>query len=201
MLSLRCCTLGKRKKQNSMKSDKTKKISKFMSLVLRHKPETIGLQLDAAGWVSVSALLEGMRAKGKSLTREQLDEVVADNDKQRFEISDDGTLIRARQGHSVEVALGYEEVEPPELLHHGTPTQFVASIREHGLNKQKRHHVHLHQDPNLASTVGSRRGTPVVLTIESQNMAAAGHKFYVTENEVWLTDHVPPKFIRFPTES
>lgn len=184
-----------------MDKTKTKKISKFMSLVLRHRPETIGLQLDPSGWVSIRKLLEGMRAQGKPLTREQLNAVVAENDKQRFEISDDGSQIRARQGHSVAVDLGYDEVEPPELLRHGTPMQFVAAIRKQGLTKQKRHHVHLHEDPNMASIVGSRRGEPVVLTVDAKKMAAAGYKFYVTENNVWLTDCVPPEFIHFPTAS
>ena len=175
-----------------------KKISKFMSLVLRHQPETIGIELDEAGWVAVRDLLTGMRQANRTVTREQLEVVVRENDKQRFQFSEDGTLIRATQGHSLEVELGHAEADPPEILHHGTPTQFVDAIRREGLKKQKRHHVHLHKDAALASSVGQRRGKPMLLVIEAKRMADAGFTFYVTPNAVWLTDRVPPEFIRFP---
>lgn len=177
-----------------------KAISKFMSLVLRHKPQTIGITLNESGWVAVDELIEKTNAFGKRLTREELDIVVRENDKQRFQFSDDGTQIRASQGHSVEVELGYESAIPPETLHHGTPTQFVSSIQRDGLTKQRRHHVHLHADETIATSVGQRRGTPVLLHIDAKRMADAGYTFYVTHNEVWLTDHVPPEFIRFPEE-
>ena len=135
---------------------------------------------------------------GTPISREQLESMVAQNDKQRFELSHDGLRIRARQGHSLEVALGYAEVKPPHLLHHGTPEQFVHSIRTEGLKKQKRHHVHLHGDATIAENVGRRRGRPVVLVVEAGRMEESGYKFYLTPNAVWLTDHVPPQFIRFP---
>jgi len=184
-----------------MNKDEQKKRSKFLSLVLRHQPDLIGIELDDAGWVRVDDLLAGLKSKGKGMTAEQLEVVVAQNDKKRFELDEQQQRIRARQGHSVSVELGYEAVEPPELLLHGTPKQFLDSIRQQGLEKRKRHHVHLHQDNDLAASVGQRRGKPVVLTIEAKKMHDDGHKFYLTENGVWLTDHVPAKFIRFPGDN
>ena len=181
-----------------MNAETLKRRSKLLSLVLRHRPEYAGVSLDSSGWVAVKVLLDGLRSKGRGMSVEQLRAVVQENDKQRFEFSEDGNLIRARQGHSVNVELGYEESKPPKVLHHGTPEQFVNSIRREGLRKQKRHHVHLHQDSSLASSVGSRRGKPVLLVVEAQRMYEAGHKFYVTGNRVWLTDHVPAEFIHFP---
>lgn len=183
-----------------MDKKKQKTISKFMSLVLRHQPDTAGLTIGEGGWVEVTQLLEGMASAGRSVTREQLDFVVSDNDKQRFQFSGDGTRIRATQGHSVEVDLGYEPATPPSVLLHGTPGKFLVQIREQGLTKQKRHHVHLHQDSSLAASVGQRRGRPVVLTIDAEGMSETGHSFFVTPNSVWLTDHVPPEFITFPIE-
>ena len=175
-----------------------KKISKFMSLVLRHQPQVAGLTLDEAGWVEVDALLQGMKAQGRGISREQLDAVVRDNDKQRFQFDETKTRIRASQGHSVDVALGYEPAAPPELLFHGTPGQFVDSIRREGLTKQKRHHVHLHENRDVAVDAGGRRGRPVLLKVESGRMAADGYEFFVTPNRVWLTDCVPPQYLIFP---
>ncbi len=177
----------------------TRQISKFLSLVLRHQPEKIRIQLDDAGWTSIDALLEAMRQHGRRISRESLDHVVATNDKQRFCISDDGNLIRASQGHSIDVELGYEPASPPEFLLHGTPESAVEAIRREGLQKMKRHHVHLHPDAPTAETVGARRGIPVLLRIRSQQMAQDGFLFFVTANQVWLTDHVPARFIEFPT--
>ena len=180
-----------------MNKDELKKRSKFLSLVLRHQPKLFGIELDAAGWVDVSDLLAGLKTKGQGSTKEQLEIVVNQNDKQRFEFDEQRQRIRARQGHSVSVSLGYEASEPPELLRHGAPTKFIASIRQQGLTKQKRHDVHLHQNEELAASVGQRRGKPVVLVVEAKRMHDAGHKFFLTENGVWLTDHVPAEFIRF----
>ena len=179
-----------------MEPKEQKRISKLMSRVLRHDPERIGIVLDAAGWVPVSELLTGINRSGRKLTLEQLEIVVAENDKQRFEFSQNGKQIRARQGHSVAVDLGYEETEPPTLLLHGTPEKFVDSIRKQGLTKQKRHHVHLHEDPSIAASVGKRRGRAVILVVEAQGMFQAGYPFFVTENRVWLTDHVPAEYIQ-----
>lgn len=175
-----------------------RRISKYLSLVLRHQPDVIGLQLDDAGWADVDDLLKRMNAAGRRCTREQLETVVRENDKQRFQFSEDKTRIRAAQGHSIDVELGYEEATPPDTLVHGTPEKFVELIREGGLKKMQRHHVHLHCDKSLASSVGQRRGKPVVLTVDAKAMFEAGHTFFVTPNDVWLTDHVPPEFITIP---
>ena len=181
-----------------MDEKQTKSTSKFLSLVLRHRPEKIGLSLDNAGWVSVETLLSAMAKFGKPITLQWLELVVHSNDKQRFEFSNDGQMIRARQGHSIEIELGYKPCQPPDVLIHGTPKKFVASIRETGLQKRQRHHVHLHADQNVALDVGGRRGKAVLLSIRSKEMFDQGHEFFVTENDVWLTDHVPPEFIDFP---
>ena len=176
----------------------TRQISKFLSLVLRHQPDKIGIELNDAGWTSIDGLLEAMRQNGRKMSRETLDHVVATNDKQRFSISVDGSMIRASQGHSVDVDLGYEPAIPPEFLLHGTPASAVDVIRREGLKKMKRHHVHLHSDADTAETVGARRGKPILLRIRSEQMASEGFEFFVTANQVWLTDHVPPRFIEFP---
>jgi len=172
--------------------------SKFLSLILRHEPEQVGLQLDEAGWVAVDELLQAVNRHGISLAREQLDHIVATSEKKRFAFSDDGLRIRANQGHSVEVELGYAPATPPDLLYHGTPEKFVATIRREGLLKMQRHHVHLSADKATTLKVGARRGRPVLLTIRAGDMHPAGHVFYRSANNVWLVDHVPPEFILFP---
>jgi len=178
--------------------DRYTKISKFLSLVLRHEPEKIGLKLDAEGWTSVSDLLSRLTVEGRSITLEELQTVVVMNDKQRFSFSDDRTLIRANQGHSVQVRLGYEPLSPPALLYHGTAERFLASIGQHGLLKGQRHHVHLSEDTKVASEVGARYGRPVVLIVASEMMNKNGHAFFRSENGVWLTEHVPVDYIQFP---
>lgn len=178
-----------------------RRISKFLSLVLRHQPDKIGIQLDKAGWVEIEVLLEALRRSGQKISRDLLEHVVGTNDKQRFTIDESGQRIRATQGHSVEVELGYEPANPPAILIHGTPETAVSAIRESGLQKMQRHHVHLHCDTSTASAVGARRGTPVLLKVKAQEMAKEGFVFYVTANQVWLTDHVPPRFIEFPDDS
>ena len=175
-----------------------RRISTFLSLVLRHKPDKIGIQLDEAGWVEIEVLLEALRKSGQKISRDLLEHVVRTNDKQRFTIDESGQRIRATQGHSVEVELGYAPADPPAILIHGTPETAVTAIRESGLQNIKRHHVHLHCDSSIASAVGARRGTPVLLKVKAQEMAKEGFVFYVTANQVWLTDHVPPRFIEFP---
>lgn len=170
--------------------------SKFLSLVLRHQPGIIGLTLDAAGWANIDALIERSEAH-RPLTRALIDSVVAQNNKQRFAISEDGQRIRARQGHSLDVDLGLQPLPPPSRLYHGTATRFVDAIRREGLLKRSRQHVHLSADADTATQVGSRHGRPVVLAIRADAMAAAGHAFYRSENGVWLTDAVPVAFIDF----
>jgi putative RNA 2'-phosphotransferase len=175
------------------------KISKFLSFVLRHKPQAIDITLDAEGWVAVDELLAAAARHGQPVTRQQLEEVVATNDKQRFSFSPDGQFIRANQGHSVEVDLGLVPIEPPELLYHGTVERFLDSIRANGLLRGKRHHVHLSGDRETAARVGQRRGRPVVLVVEAGRMHRDGHPFFRSENGVWLTETVPPKYLRFPS--
>jgi putative RNA 2'-phosphotransferase len=181
-----------------MRDNQLMKISKFLSLVLRHKPQVIGITLDTEGWVPVDELLAAASHHGQPISREQLKEVVATNDKNRFSFSPDGRLIRANQGHSVEVDLGLEPVEPPELLYHGTVDRFLDSIREKGLIRGNRHHVHLSADRETAARVGQRRGRPVVLVVEAGRMHNDGHVFYRSENGVWLMDAVPAEYLQFP---
>lgn len=177
-----------------------RRISKFLSLVLRHQPDKIGIELDEAGWIAIDVLLEAFRRSGQKISRDLLEHVVRTNDKQRFTIDEASQRIRANQGHSVDVKLGYEPAEPPAILLHGTPLKSVAAIREGGLQKMSRHHVHLHCDSGTASAVGARRGTPVLLKVRASDMVQEGFVFFVTANEVWLTDHVPPRFIEFPAD-
>lgn len=170
-------------------------LSKFLSLVLRHKPQELGLALDSGGWVEVNTLLAAMRARGMAMDRERLERVVAENDKQRFTFSSDGTKIRANQGHSIPVQLGLAPRTPPELLYHGTAARNLDSIREKGLLKGRRHAVHLSLDAETARKVGQRHGEPVVLTIQAGRMYADGFVFTCSENSVWLTESVPPQYI------
>jgi putative RNA 2'-phosphotransferase len=173
-------------------------LSKFLSLVLRHNPSAAGITLDASGWCDIDALITGAAAKGRLFTREQLLDVVASNDKQRFAISDDGLRIRANQGHSVEVNLDLPPAQPPELLYHGTVQRFLDPIRREGLMKMNRHHVHLSADVETASRVGDRRGEAIILTVAAGAMAHAGYQFFRSANGVWLVDAVPPAFLTFP---
>ncbi len=179
--------------------DPLTRASKFLSLVLRHRPEVAGVQPDAEGWVDVDALLGGARRAGVDLDRERLARVVAENDKGRFELSADGTRIRARQGHSIPVELGLEPVAPPARLYHGTVDRFAASIRAGGLVRGQRHHVHLSADLETATRVGARRGAPVILTVDAARMHADGFVFTCTANGVWLVEHVPPPYLTWPT--
>ncbi|MFB9447816.1 RNA 2'-phosphotransferase [Dactylosporangium vinaceum] len=173
------------------------KISKRMSKALRHEPARAGLTLDAAGWVPVDEFLAAMH-----LDRATLDAVVAGNDKQRFAVAvgaDGIERIRANQGHSIPVELGLEESQPPEMLFHGTAAASLSSILATGLNRGGRHHVHLSPDTATAARVGARRGgATVILTVLAGDMARGGHTFYRSQNGVWLTDEVPPEFIRTP---
>jgi putative RNA 2'-phosphotransferase len=172
--------------------------SKRLSLVLRHRPGSVGVSLDPAGWVDVPVLLGALDAHGWSTTREQLAEVVDTNDKQRFEWDLVADRIRARQGHSVEVDLELPAVTPPEVLFHGTPTRNLASIRATGLERRQRHHVHLSADVATAELVGARRGAFVVLVVDAARMHADGHEFRVSTNGVWLVDAVPPAYLSAP---
>lgn len=169
--------------------------SRFLSLVLRHRPEELGITLEAGGWVKVNVLLEALKEAGRGMSRAQLERLVAENGKRRFAFSPCGSKIRASQGHSVPVDLGLEAAEPPERLYHGTVQNRLRDISEQGLLKGRRHAVHLSTDVETAIAVGSRRGCPVILPIRAGEMHRAGHLFQVSENGVWLTDHVDAKFI------
>lgn len=171
------------------------RISKFLSLVLRHDPGRIGIVLDPQGWVDVSELLSAVGKAGTPIDEPLLRRVVAENDKQRFALSDDGTRIRANQGHSVKVELGLPSVQPPLLLFHGTATRFLDSIRATGLHPRSRTHVHLSADSETALKVGARHGKPIVLHVQSGKMAADGFLFYQADNGVWLTEQVPPEYL------
>jgi putative RNA 2'-phosphotransferase len=178
---------------------RAKHISKFMSLVLRHAPETIGIALDAQGWVEVAQLLERAALHGEAVSRAELDAVVATSDKQRFAFSGDGMRIRANQGHSIAaVDLGLAAVAPPAILYHGTADRFLASIRAEGLHAGARNHVHLSRDAGTGVVVGTRHGRPVVLAVDAGAMHRQGHQFFVSDNGVWLTAAVPAAFISFP---
>lgn len=168
------------------------KASKLLSLVLRHKPEALGITLDAEGWASLEELVA--QSKG-ALTRDIIEQAVAQNDKRRFTIAEDGTKIRANQGHSIAVDLNLSAKSPPNRLYHGTATRFLESVLENGLNAKGRNHVHLSLDFETAVLVGQRHGKPIVLAVDARAMAEAGQSFFLSENGVWLTDYVSPEFL------
>jgi len=177
-------------------SNKQKKHSKFLSYVLRHKPESIGITLDENGWVEVPVLLKASNAVGKNISMELLEEIVESNDKRRFAFNETKDRIRASQGHSVKnIDLALEEIKPPEILYHGTVEKYLTAIEQSGLQKMNRQYVHLSATKDTATSVGSRRGKPIILEVEALNMYRAGHKFYLSANSVWLTDNVPWEFI------
>ncbi len=174
-------------------------LSKFLSLVLRHSPERIGLTLEHGGWASVPELIRLANTAGQPLTETLLHQVVAENDKQRFALTPDGAWIRANQGHSIHVDLGLDPVEPPEQLYHGTALRNLDAIRRDGLLPGRRQHVHLSPDERTAVEVGRRHGAPVALRIEAASMYEAGAEFFLSTNGVWLAQYVPARFIRFPS--
>ena len=170
-------------------------LSKFMSLVLRHKPDAIGLALDSQGWANIEELIDKANVAGTKFGRAELLHVVETSDKKRFSLSADGLRIRAAQGHSVSVELGLSPKEPPPVLYHGTATRFVEAIIEQGLRPQARQQVHLSLDEETARRVGERHGKPHIFKIDALAMHASGLKFYLADNGVWLTDRVPSEFL------
>ena len=180
-----------------MNEQHKKSISKFLSLILRHSPETINIKLDENGWANVNELITKSANNRQSFTFDELQEIVATNDKQRFIFNEDKTLIRANQGHSISIDLALTPQIPPEFLYHGTVSKFIDNIKNDGLLKMNRQHVHLSKDKETAIKVGSRRGVPVILIVRSLKMNEDGFDFYLSENGVWLTDHVPAKYIEF----
>lgn len=172
------------------------RISKFMSLVLRHEPERAKLTLEEGGWVSIDDLLSGAAGAGFTFTRDEVEVVVRACEKQRFAIDETGQKIRANQGHSAEVDLQFEQAEPPAELFHGTADRNLTAILRDGLLKMARHHVHLSPDQQTAKKVGQRHGKPAILVIDAARMRADGYLFYCSVNGVWLVDHVPPQYLR-----
>lgn len=173
------------------------KTSKFLSLILRHKPEVIGITLDEHGWADIDELIDGINGHDKkyNLNREVLNHIVETDEKQRYTISPDGKLIRANQGHSIPVDVEPEETEPPKELFHGTADRFSKSIEQQGLLPQSRLYVHLSKDVQTAEKVGMRHGKPIVYRVNSGEMFRQGYKFYISLNSVWLTKNVPPQFL------
>jgi putative RNA 2'-phosphotransferase len=178
-----------------MNEQQKKKISKFLSLILRHQPEIIDLTLDENGWANVEELRSKSASNKIYFTLEELDVVVETNDKKRFIFNEDKKKIRANQGHSIEIDLALKPQQPPEFLYHGTAQNNVDSILEKGIEKRNRQHVHLSLDKETATKVGMRHGKPIILTIRTGKMFEDGVLFYLSENGVWLTDFVDAKYI------
>ncbi|CAM4001699.1 RNA 2'-phosphotransferase [Flavobacterium branchiophilum] len=184
-----------------MNEKENKNTSKFLSLVLRHAPETIDLALDENGWANVAELIEKCNKNHNKIDFDNLVTIVETNDKKRFAFNEDQTKIRANQGHSIEVDLNLKEVTPPDILYHGTVASALSEIKEFGLKKMSRQHVHLSKDIETAIKVGARRGKPIILEIDSKRMKDENFIFYVSENGVWLTDAVPSQFIKLLNEN
>lgn len=178
-----------------MDSKKEKKISKAISYWLRHNPDDIGIEIGDNGWTDIDILIEKAADKVE-FTFEELKEVVANSDKQRFSISEDEMMIRANQGHSIEINMDFPEVVPPQILYHGAPVRVVDIIMKEGLKKMNRHHVHLSPDTDTAEKVGARRGKFEILEVEAMRLRADGHKIYMSDNGVYLVDEVPPEYIK-----
>ena len=174
---------------------KIDKLSVFISLVLRHKPEATRITLDEHGWANVDELINGINNTGRKIDMTMLEEIVKTDNKQRYSFNEDKTLIRANQGHSIPVDVELKEQEPPELLYHGTADRFVKSIMKEGLKPMSRLYVHLSKDIETAKKVGKRHGNPVVLKIHSEQMKRDGVKFYLSENGVWLTKKVDVEYL------
>jgi len=187
-------------KEKTMKeklNDAHVRISKFLSLILRHSPGTIHLTMDNNGWADIDELIiNANKYKKKQLTFELIKMIVETNDKQRFIISDDGKRIRANQGHSIQIDLELESKTPPDILYHGTTDRFLDSILKDGLKPMSRQYVHLSQNEETALAVGKRHGKPIVVSIMAKTMYEEGYKFYLSENNVWLVDNVPVKYIK-----
>lgn len=184
---------GWSKKNNTMNQ---KKISKFLSYVLRHNPSAIDLKLDQQGWTSIEQLLQQLAQYKYPISHNELLEVVNNNNKQRFKIDETGLYIRANQGHSIPIDLGLKPTSPPTFLYHGTAQKNKQSILNLGLQKRNRHQVHLSSQYATAVQVGSRHGKPLIFAVDTQAMQEAGHLFYQSDNGVWLTDHVPSQYLK-----
>ena len=185
----------------SMKSGKSdrrmRNTSKFISLILRHNPQVIGISLDEHGWADVKELIDGInRTEGHSLDMDTLDEIVRTDEKQRYSFNEDHSLIRANQGHSIPVDVELEEKIPPDILWHGTGEKYVSSIDAQGLIPKSRLYVHLSSDLETARKVGSRHGKPIIYEIDCRGMAEDGYHFFLSANHVWLTKEVPVRYLK-----
>ena len=174
------------------------KLGRFLSLVLRHRPSAAGITLDAHGWADVGELLSGVRRTGRQIDMDTLERIVRENNKRRYSFNEDHTKIRANQGHSIPVDIELREEKPPRRLYHGTAERFLPSIRREGIRKMGRQYVHLSADVQTAVEVGRRRGTPAVIVIDAEAMARDGAVFYLSENGVWLCEHVAPEYFLAP---
>ena len=171
------------------------KLSIFLSLILRHKPETVGITLDKHGWANVKDLIAGINSTGRTIDMNALEEIVRTDNKGRYSFNDNKTLIRANQGHSIPVDVELKEEYPPSMLYHGTATRFLDSIKKHGIKPMERLYVHLSSDFETAIKVGSRHGSSAVLAIDTEQMYKDGAKFYLSENGVWLTKHIDWRYV------
>ncbi len=171
-----------------------KETSKYISLILRHKPEVIGITLDEHGWANVNELIEGI-SKTQPIDMQLLEKIVSEDEKQRYSFNDDKTLIRANQGHSIPVDVELQKTEPPDILWHGTGMKYVDSIDSEGLLSKSRLYVHLSKDIDIAVKVGSRHGKPVVYQVDAKKMQEDGYDFFLSVNGVWLTKNVPPEYL------
>jgi len=170
-------------------------LSKFISLILRHKPEEINIKLDAHGWANVNELISGVNNSGRFIDMPTLEQIVKNDSKQRYSFNDDKTLIRANQGHSVNVDVELEKAIPPDVLYHGTADKYINAIKEQGLKPMSRLYVHLSTDEETASNVGNRHGKLVMLQVDSKKMVEDGVEFYHSKNGVWLTKYVDKKYL------
>jgi putative RNA 2'-phosphotransferase len=175
-----------------------KQLSKLLSYVLRHNPAQIGIVLNEEGWTAVDTLLHQLQAHGYTISFALLQQIVQNNSKQRFSFNDDNSYIRANQGHSVAINAHWPQATPPSLLYHGTGSQYVDAIMQEGLQKRSRHHVHLSDNQLTALEIGRRHGKPVLLTIDTAAMLKDGCIFFITENNVWLTEEVKPQYLSLP---
>ncbi|TPF17985.1 RNA 2'-phosphotransferase [Priestia megaterium] len=177
-------------------SNKNDKLSVFISLILRHKPEAANIQLDEFGYANVDELIKGVNETGRRINLNILKEIVSDDKKGRYSFNESFTLIRANQGHSINVKVPLQKLEPPQFLYHGTAERFLDSILNSGVKKMNRLYVHLSDNLDTAKQVGKRHGKPVILTVDAQEMHKDGYEFYLSENKVWLTDFVPTKYVK-----
>ena len=171
------------------------KLGRFISLILRHHPEQIGITLDSEGWADTQALLDGINASGRRIDMETLERIVRENNKQRYSFNGDKSKIRANQGHSIPVEVGMQVMTPPDRLYHGTATRFLDSIKRDGIKKMSRLYVHLTKDVETAVSIGKRHGKPVVLVIDTKAMHKDGYTFRLSDNGVWQSEDIPWRYV------